>query len=340
MGARDTTEFIALLRQLKARSGLTYRQLERRAADQGEVLARSTLADVLRRDALPRPELVVALVRACGAEDRTDAWLEARERIQRAARTNGPTRAMDGADGEATRPAEPGASGPPEPESSSAPAARRRRPWRFRRWTVAPTGMLLGSLTVVLLSGAWLLSREDSAGESAGRASDSSAGRPADTTGNPGKVSAEGGTVPTGWSTLRPARTPDLCVTEGRERNSELERPIAVQRPCTEATPPRTRIDEAGDGLHMVKWLHPVEGWGCLTVIHGGLLEPWEDCRPGRRPTQAFLIEPLGNEAYRLQVPGSDLCWGVRGDDRTTGAEIVQEPCTDGADQKFLIKDE
>ncbi|MFE7560111.1 RICIN domain-containing protein [Kitasatospora sp. NPDC057500] len=79
--ARDAGEFAALLRGLKERSGLSFRQLEERAAERGEVLPRSTVADLLRRDALPRPEVLLAFLHACGADADTDAWLAARHRI-------------------------------------------------------------------------------------------------------------------------------------------------------------------------------------------------------------------------------------------------------------------
>ncbi|MER5355440.1 XRE family transcriptional regulator [Kitasatospora sp. NPDC002551] len=79
--ARDAAEFTALLRGLKERSGLSFRQLEERAAERGEVLPRSTAADLLRRDALPRPEVLLAFLHACGLEADTDAWLAARHRI-------------------------------------------------------------------------------------------------------------------------------------------------------------------------------------------------------------------------------------------------------------------
>ncbi len=69
-----------MLRELKDRSGLTLRGLEERAAAQGEVLARSTVADMLRKDSLPRPELPAVYVRACGVEQPA-AWLRARERL-------------------------------------------------------------------------------------------------------------------------------------------------------------------------------------------------------------------------------------------------------------------
>jgi transcriptional regulator with XRE-family HTH domain len=79
--ARDAAAFVALLRQLKEQSGLTYRQLEESAAAHGEVLARSTLSDALRRDVVPSTETLQPFLRACGEGRRIEAWLEARDRI-------------------------------------------------------------------------------------------------------------------------------------------------------------------------------------------------------------------------------------------------------------------
>ncbi|MDQ0913500.1 transcriptional regulator with XRE-family HTH domain [Streptomyces canus] len=81
--ACDTAEFIAAMRELKERAGLTYRQLEERAAEHGEVLPRSTLADVLRGRTLPRPELLAAFVQACGDGERAAQWLAARDGLAR-----------------------------------------------------------------------------------------------------------------------------------------------------------------------------------------------------------------------------------------------------------------
>ncbi|MGV9213598.1 ATP-binding protein [Micromonospora sp. RB23] len=74
-------EFVGLLRRLKEDSGCTYRQLEQRAARRGVVLARSTIADTLRRDALPRPDTLIAFVRACAPGQDVRAWLAARNRL-------------------------------------------------------------------------------------------------------------------------------------------------------------------------------------------------------------------------------------------------------------------
>lgn len=58
--ARSASEFVACMRRLKEWAGLTYRQLEANAERRGDVLARSTVADALRRDSLPRAEVVAA----------------------------------------------------------------------------------------------------------------------------------------------------------------------------------------------------------------------------------------------------------------------------------------
>ncbi|MEU6124389.1 hypothetical protein [Streptomyces sp. NPDC047123] len=71
----DAAAFVAALRRLKAWSGLSYRQLERRAAAAGHVLPYSTAATLLGKDRLPRREVVVAFVAACGLEaDEARAW--------------------------------------------------------------------------------------------------------------------------------------------------------------------------------------------------------------------------------------------------------------------------
>lgn len=79
--AQDAADLVGLMRELRHRSGLTYRRLQQRAADHGRVLPRSTISDALTRSAVPRAEVLEAFVVACGDEPRLGAWLEARERI-------------------------------------------------------------------------------------------------------------------------------------------------------------------------------------------------------------------------------------------------------------------
>ncbi|MDX3798903.1 NB-ARC domain-containing protein [Streptomyces sp. AK04-3B] len=78
-GIHTQRELVAVLRLLKDRTGLTYRQLESRARRAGHRLPRSTIASVLARTTLPREEFVTALVRACGLNPAR--WQEAHRRI-------------------------------------------------------------------------------------------------------------------------------------------------------------------------------------------------------------------------------------------------------------------
>jgi len=78
----DAAAFVAGLRRLKAWSGLSYRRLERRAAEAGHCLPYSTAATMLGRERLPREELVAAFVAACGVRGaEAEAWLDARTDI-------------------------------------------------------------------------------------------------------------------------------------------------------------------------------------------------------------------------------------------------------------------
>jgi hypothetical protein len=78
----DEAAFVAELRRLKAWSGRSFRELERRATAAGDVLPASTTATMLGKHRLPRKELLVAFVRACGLdEDDMRPWLAARARI-------------------------------------------------------------------------------------------------------------------------------------------------------------------------------------------------------------------------------------------------------------------
>ncbi|MEV4938281.1 RICIN domain-containing protein [Streptomyces zaomyceticus] len=80
--ARTPAEFLALLQALKDWSGLTYRELSARAESRGDVLPRSTVANMLARPTLPREELLTVFVRACGvAPGGLAGWLEVRSAL-------------------------------------------------------------------------------------------------------------------------------------------------------------------------------------------------------------------------------------------------------------------
>ncbi|WCN83961.1 ATP-binding protein [Micromonospora sp. LH3U1] len=81
-GINGPGEFIAALRQLRAWSDLSYRQLARRAEAAGEVLPASTTASMLARASLPRSDIVATFVRACGLDGAAVAtWVAARNAL-------------------------------------------------------------------------------------------------------------------------------------------------------------------------------------------------------------------------------------------------------------------
>ncbi|GGS19367.1 helix-turn-helix transcriptional regulator [Streptomyces griseoviridis] len=369
--ARTPAEYVALLRRLKERSGLTYRQLEVRAAERGDVLARSTLADVLRRDALPRAEVVSALVRACGVDGEERAgWLAARERLVAVSvstaagagaglgsdvgvgsgsgsgsdggfGSDGGSGSGSGADagsgsGSEARPG-PAGSGPgSSPGSGSAPAAG--HPHEDRS---APRARKLGALprTAPLVAVASLAAV-------ALLAVGAVVLLPTD--GDGPDASLGPGPAP-GVTRIRPASAPELCLTEGNVRSERGEyKTVAVQRPCAQAVPPTTSLVRSEGGRYRVQWDHPSNGKGCLTLLGEGefrnLLEPWNDCAvPGT--AQLFRIERAeGAPGWRLRPEGDPtLCVGIRGGADMAGAAAV-EPCATAPDgggtaarQRFLI---
>ena len=80
--AGTPAEFTAALRALRTWSGLTYRQLEGKAAAHRDTLPASTIATTLGRATLPRERFVDAFTRACGlGDDDVREWLETRRRI-------------------------------------------------------------------------------------------------------------------------------------------------------------------------------------------------------------------------------------------------------------------
>ncbi|HEX5741282.1 MAG TPA: hypothetical protein VFY17_06975 [Pilimelia sp.] len=87
-GGRDfdsittAAQLLEAARDRKRTSGLTFRQLTRRARTNGDVLPHSTLAATLSRQTLPRAEVLSAFIRACGGdESEVAAWLAVRDRI-------------------------------------------------------------------------------------------------------------------------------------------------------------------------------------------------------------------------------------------------------------------
>lgn len=81
-GLTGPGEYVAALRQLRAWSDLSYRQLARRAEAVGEMLPASTTASMLARSSLPRSDVVATFVRACGLDETVVLmWVTARNTL-------------------------------------------------------------------------------------------------------------------------------------------------------------------------------------------------------------------------------------------------------------------
>ncbi|EFL36921.1 conserved hypothetical protein [Streptomyces viridochromogenes DSM 40736] len=324
--ARSAAEFVACMRHLKEQAGLTYRQLEANAERRGDVLARSTVADALRRDTLPRPEVVAAFVRACGRDEDPALWLEARGRLA----TAEPPYADEGA----TR--EPRI----EREHSAKPTALARI--RNRRALAASAGAAL----LLAAVGTWALLPGD-AGDRDAEARGAGAAPRLGSASAPATTSDVEGPAP-GRSRIRPVLAPKLCITEGHDRKGRYRSQVAVQRPCGDATPPDLSLVSVGNtGSYYIQWRHPVYGDGCLTALGSGhvvegLLEPWpwESCSADRT-SQHFFFDPVDgseDDVYRIHVVQNGMCLGINGaDDRSAGAEIAQQRCTGARDQEFQV---
>ncbi|WP_329564582.1 helix-turn-helix domain-containing protein (plasmid) [Streptomyces uncialis] len=308
-GARDVGEFAAALRQLKERSGLTYRQLEERAAEHGGVLARSTLADVLSGKTTPRPELVAEFVRACGDAERVQEWLEALERAVSGAAgrdEGGDTGGNEG--GEEGHDGGGGADGAGPPDRRIGPAPGRRR---LRALLV---GLAVLSAVAVTI---WVLGFSGEPG------------------GSKGKLDRTA--LPQGPVQIRPVLADGLCLTDGHAEGYEPL--VAVQRPCEDVAPQQTELVPAADDTFRVQWYHPDHGKGCLNSVTVGtgaaLLEPWEDC--GK--TSRFRIEPADSgrsDQYVLRLVG-DGCVGMSGSGTVAGVPAVTQPCDASGKQIFSI---
>ncbi|MBD0417980.1 XRE family transcriptional regulator [Streptomyces sp. TRM S81-3] len=307
--ARTPAEFTEALRALRIRSGLTYRQLEDKAGAHGDPLPASTIASTLGRTSLPRERFVEAFTRACGlGEEEVGQWLAARHRI--ATQVSAPTGDEAG-----------DAGGTPVP-ATDAPARARAPRWRR-------TAALLGAACIVAAGTLGLGSRLEES------APDALPTMPV--TGL--RMLAVGS-----WARIHPARTPELCLTEGRDRTSRYRTAVATQRPCEEAGLPQVYLEPVGKNTVQIQWHHPKYGIGCLTVLSKGparnLLEPRDDCADDNR-AQQFRIEsfgPRGTARFLIRPAVTGQCLSLRDQDTEEGTEIVQGRCSGAADQDFLIE--
>ncbi|MGC5033579.1 helix-turn-helix domain-containing protein [Micromonospora sp. DT229] len=134
-------EYVDLLRDIRRRSGLTYREISRRASACGHWLPPSTLATMLGRTTLPREQAVVALLTACGMPPATiEQWIELRHDID--VRLSRPTRPVEG-------PAPSACCGVRHPPREPVPPVT-SYPRRLHPAVIAVAGALLGAYGMLL----------------------------------------------------------------------------------------------------------------------------------------------------------------------------------------------
>ncbi|MEU9336542.1 XRE family transcriptional regulator [Streptomyces sp. NPDC048290] len=313
--ARTPTEFTAALRSLRILSGLTYRQLEDKATAHADSLPASTIATALSRSTLPREAFVVAFTRACGlAEDDIRQWREARQSLAMAQRAPVPR-------------ADPDVPGLVEPVASDKAGSDGRSTsvrwvgyWHLSVAAILGAGVALGVGALVPTS---------SSPEGTATSTHLVDGLDILTVGS--------------WAQIKPARTPGLCVAEGRDRTNRYPTAVAAQVSCAKAVPPRTYIEPVGENLIQIHWHHPGYRIGCLTLVGEGpgrsLIEPKNECSEDN-PAQQFRIDPSGppdSARFRLRSAANGRCLAIRGQDTTAGAEVALSRCSGTRDQEFLV---
>ncbi|MET9572431.1 hypothetical protein ABZY34_25420 [Streptomyces virginiae] len=297
--AEDIAAFVGLMRALKDRTGMTYRQLEQQAAHQGTVLPRSTLADVLAGKKLPRPQLVVDFVRVCGDGDRAEAWLQAWGRIL------------------ALPPDEDGTT-----EMAPRPAARLGTPRRVRLLLRLTAVCLLGGLAAT----GWLLSPSTGAAKAALDGASTAPYHPAPLP--TGWIRIRPATAPalcvTDGHVSDRRFTPMVAV----QRPCGQTAPQKTSLQMMGAGTYRIRWDHPEEGPACLK-AHTY-GPGA------GLLEPWAACE---QSTAFRIEPSPARGAHHYLIHLDDhRCIGIKNADTRLGTEAEIQPCTGKENQIFLIE--
>ncbi|GAA3482911.1 hypothetical protein [Streptomyces yanii] len=361
--AHSSAEFIVLMRQLRRWADLSYRQLERNATDAGDVLPRATISAALGRDELPREELLVAYVRACGGDDDTvSAWVEARRRLsisdtgtpppvpEDAARTTAaragadtpqetPQGPKDTVDEEAcdeeqapdTGPAGEPDSGPTDgadshPAGDSASPPRAQANWRRHTPQVA-----IAALTV---AGILALSFWPHDNGSDGNRADSA----------PTSAPFSSTTPSADAESKQPSSSPTVSRSATAEpAASPVEQEETI--PSSDPTPTRTGVSVQIPAAGLTS-IHPASAPSrCLTEgrERNGRTDReiavQHSCADS--PLPRVTLEKLGGQTYRIQWynpdPGKGLgCLAVDGP--SSGALLAPRECADSDSQKFRLE--
>ncbi|MFI8960750.1 helix-turn-helix domain-containing protein [Streptomyces sp. NPDC053493] len=299
--ARDPAGFIARLQELKDRSGLTYRELTARAEAVGDVLPRSTVANMLARTTVPREELLAAFLRACGVGPaQAREWQTVRKElaVRGVYKPDGPDRGeADGADGADDESEDDGGDGQ---GSDGGPRARLRR---IAVAAVAVAALVIATVSVIAFV------RDD----------------------HPAHRRPPVLTAPADGPVRIRVIASGLCLNERRGgRSGQIH-----QRACAGADVPRYELERLGGAEWRIVSHHPDYGPGCSGIPSGGRIPDaaFEDSECGD-PTRVerFTLEPYGSPVtgYRIVPAGSATagsCVTVVGDTRAEWARLAQAPC-------------
>ncbi|MFF4414264.1 helix-turn-helix domain-containing protein [Streptosporangium sp. NPDC001559] len=301
---RSTAEFMRALRRLKAWSGLTYRQLEERAEAAGDVLPRSTLANALDRERLPRPALVEAFTRACGCDpDTVAAWGALSRRLAAATGTVQPQPES----AEASRPDRtPADAGPDEFPARRDVAGGRRARLRLTLLKMAACSAGILALTCADTITERIAAR---ATPDVGVATDD--------------ARSYGVAAPRPDRQLIQLLPSQLCLAE--KPGSDLG--LIYQAPCAGGFPVTPRPRSGRPGVYEFVTMHPVFGAGCMGIDKGeGLVNTFCD---DDGFTRYLVLEPVTADGFRLRVPGRSGCVGVHETDHAhSWARLALRPCS------------
>ncbi|MEU7174580.1 XRE family transcriptional regulator [Micromonospora tulbaghiae] len=308
-------EFVGALRALRLWSGLSYRELAAKAQALGGSLPPSTITSMLGRNTLPRAPLIATFVLACGLDqDTADRWTAVRNSI-----AVGSEHPVLRSPEQLEPPSDSGTE-----QTPANPQVTRRRQLRLMVLGLAAFGLVISVAASLLF-------------KPTGSQHEGAVAEP----------QLPSGLLAEGWFLIQPAHIPDhgFCIGEGRERNRRTDRPLAVQRSCAAIVPATYLAATSIGGVYEIRWHHPVEGVGCLTVDEAltedeTLVAPTECTGAAHQRYQLEPTQTPSSTGYRIRPTHSGLCLGILGGlaDVDNGAEVAQTACTGALDQVFLLQ--
>ncbi|TDD30533.1 hypothetical protein E1287_29075 [Actinomadura sp. KC06] len=323
----DVPSFKAGLRRLKAWSGISYRELERKAKATGEILPATTIADMLSpsRPRMPRENQVRALVRACGCdEDQVAAWVRTRRRI-----------VMSEAAPPEGRPGAREDGGPPGPDVAPAPDDPHVRTGPAGDDVVPPRRM--SGRTAKLLTACGILLLVGTGAPLAAPVLDGQV-RPADAARPQTTAPSAPGLPASGPYRIRVAHS-GLCLSERRGTTSGL----VLQTQCARAFPLMS-LESQTAARYRIATDHPEFGPGCMGISRARRTPgPYvfnDFCGNENKGAEVFLLTSVITPVpgYTIRVAHNGLCLGFPENTTRDGAPLHQMECDQSPGQVFTVE--